>query len=163
MHPDDKIARPAKGRYFALTIPEALGLLAEANFAHSTHQKRVDVVFRNPEREHERGLRIVALYRADAVVFYSFEEDFNPGRAVRIMSAAIKQLVFLDRAEVHEQSPRETVSFHAYLGTLGTMTITRRVRTATRAKYRSGGKFSNAFKPSAVRSEEKVIREIVGN
>ncbi|MGA2177511.1 MAG: hypothetical protein ABSH38_21260 [Verrucomicrobiota bacterium] len=153
----DQIARPAKGRFFAHTVPEILSLLGELGFSHSPYRKRLDVVFKNPKHESGRGTQVVSLYKADAIIIYSFEERFGPIHAKAAVVAALEHLAVLDRKENHEWSRRESVSFRAYLGELGKLTITRHIRIATLGKYRGNDRFSNACKPISVRSEERVV------
>lgn len=156
----DQISITAKGRYFPVTVAQALGLLAEMHFSHSSYRKRINLIFRNPVRKQALGVPLVALYPSDTVIFYSFEENARPLLGLSIVSAALVQLCAFDHAPTPVWPRRETVSYRAYLNALGKLTITRRVRSATLAKYRGGAKFSNAFKPNAIRVEEKIIHEI---
>jgi len=153
----DQIARPAQGRFFTCTVPEVLKLIGDFGFTHSPYLKRLDVLFKNPYTASEIGKPVASLIPANAIVIYSFGEELNPKLAKASVFAALEQLAIIDRSKPPEHNRRTSVSYPAYLGDMGKLTITRRVRTGTFSKYRSGAKFSHAFKPSAVKSEEKIV------
>lgn len=55
---------------------------------------------------------------------------------------------------------RISLSYRVYHMPQGGLIITKRVRKGTQAKYRGDGKFSNAFKPKGMRTDEQVIKSI---
>lgn len=153
----DQIAKPAKSRFFACTVPEVLRLIGDFGFRHSEYRKRLDVLFKNPNAASEIGKPVASLYPADAIVIYSFGEELSPKLAKTAIFAALEQLAIIDQSKPQEQNRATSVSFRAYLGELGKLTITRRVRVGTFSKYRDSAKFSNAFKPTGVKSEERIV------
>jgi hypothetical protein len=158
MHPNkDQIARPAKGRFFAYNVSEVLRLLGEFEFSQPADRKRLDVLFRNPNHASEFGMPVANLFPADAIVVYSFTEEHTQMLAKSAVTAALEQLSILESREGHECNRHKTISFRAYLGDLGKLTVTRHLLVATLAKYRGDAKFSHAFKPSAVKSGERIV------
>ena len=154
--PKDIIARPAKGRYFAHTVPEILALIAEYGLTQEPHLPRVELLFRNADRE---DTRILSLELRRTLVVFSFEESPPQKQAQVLVRAAMAQFARLDRAERAPMAPNSEVVFRAYAGALGTLTVTRLLRKLTQPKYRGGQKFSHAFQSKTTSMEERVVFE----
>ena len=115
------------------------------------------MLFKNPNHANELGTPVASLFPTDAIIIYSFTEERTQVLARSVVSAALEQLAVLDRRESHACSRHTSISFRAYLGDLGKLVVTRHVLVATPAKYRGDAKFSHAFKPSAMKSDERVV------
>ena len=156
----DVIAQPSQGRYFALTKGQVMRLLEKYDFGHSEYYKRVDLIFKNPKQAYEWGIPLVALYHQSAFLIYSFALEFQPAKVDELITRALAELAIQDRQQKPDASRRISISFRAYLSPLGKLKITRRIRKATMSKYSFGNKFSNAFKPRGISTDETLIHEI---
>lgn len=156
----DRIARAARGRFFPVTVPETLTLIRKLGFSPPYYQRRIDLSFENPDSATELGLFVAGFYPADTLVICSFPEEFGHSRAKTIIEVALREFSQIDKGTRPDRSRTRVVSFRAYLGTLNQLIITRRTRKATLAKYRGGAKFSNAFKPKKVQTDECVLHSI---
>jgi len=161
----DQLARPSKGRYFAVSVPEILTQLTEMEFCHPKNTRRINLVFRNPKTECEFGTPIAAFFPQEAPIVYSFSGDFAQTCATLLIIETLREFRVIDSAFVPDLSwiSSQVVSYRAYLGKLNTVTITCRKRMAMRAKYRGEDKFSNACKPKSVRTEEKILHSVTIN
>lgn len=156
-HSHGFIAKPAKGRYFAHSLPEMVALVKEFGLIQKPSLSRVELIFRNLDGDHAPILR---LEPRCTLVIYSFGEDIRPELAHFVVRKAMEQFALLDRAEpIQPPSSNSHVTYRAYMGPLGKLTVTRRVTKATRPKYRGDQKFSNAFKWKVSTKEEKVVYE----
>jgi hypothetical protein len=156
----DQLSRPSKGRFFPMTPAQLLGAIKELGFKHSEYRKRVDLVLVNPTVRREHGAPIAAFYPSDALVAYSVSDEFLPQRAQALLRMAIEEFRLVDAEVDFAWSRRETVSYRMYLVENNKLRLTRRVRLAKLAKYRGGAKFSNAFKPKGISTDEVLLREI---
>jgi hypothetical protein len=158
----DKIAKPAKGRIFGLSMPELLGLIRQYTFQHSEFNKRIDIAMMNPEHESEHGILLASFCPGDFLALFSLPDSISGVRAKLLSTAAIIELAALDKKAKPQWNRQKKLSFRIYLGNLNRLVITERHRSLKLGKYRGGAKFSNAFKPKAVHVEERVIREVNG-
>jgi hypothetical protein len=154
----DKLSRAAKGRYFPYSASQLLRTIKA--FRHSDSYQRLDLLLINPESEDEFGPPIAAFYPGEAVLVYSHPTDFAPERAVSLLEAALREFKALDEKTVISWNPREKTSYRAYLAANNNILLTHRVRSRTLVKYRGGAKFSNAFKPKKVSTDEKPLRQL---
>jgi hypothetical protein len=52
---DDRIAQPARGRFFPVSVAETARLIRELGFATPTYRKRLDITLRNGTPSGTRG------------------------------------------------------------------------------------------------------------
>jgi hypothetical protein len=157
--PADNIAKPAKGRNFPLEIKEVVDLLHEMKFQHSQSVQRISVRFMNPDTETEFGTRIAALYPRDEIIIFSLPDDFPSTRAKALVNAAFKEFSEIDKDVIPVWNRQSSISYRTYFDG-NRLIVTRRERSAKAAKYRGGAKFSNAFKPKGIKTNETVLKEI---
>jgi hypothetical protein len=157
---DDRIARPARGRFFPVSVLETVRLIRTLGFATLTYRKRLDITFRNAEPTSAHGIDVAALYPADEIIVYSFPDDFDRARAKALLEKALQEFALLAKDSPPTNRRQTAVSFRAYFGTPARLTITRRRRRATLATYRGDAKFSHAFKPKGVKTDERVVQSV---
>lgn len=157
---DDRIARPARGRFFPITVAEAVTLVRQLGFAAPTYRKRLDMTFRNTEPTSAYGIDVAAFYPADEMIVYSFPDDFDHQRAKALVEAALREFAVLAKSAATTDRRQKAISFRAYYGPPARLTIAKRTRRATSAKYRGDAKFSHAFKPKGVKTDERVVHSL---
>lgn len=155
----DKISRPAKGRFFPITVPEIIKTLSEHGFQHSEYKTRVDIFFQNPSSHYEYGADISAIYPCKTIVVCSLSEEFSPLHGKMIVNSALQQLSEIDKKYVPHWNSNKITSFRVYLGSLNKLIITERTRTLKLSKYRGTAKFSYAFNPKSVSTKESILFE----
>lgn len=156
----DRIARPAHGRFFPVTVAGTVRLIQEVGFAVPIYRKRLNITFRNPDTASANGSDIAAFYPADEIVIYSLPEDFDRLRAKVILDMALREFAELSKGAKPTDRHRKAVSFRAYFVAQAKLTITKRTQRATYGKYRGGEKFSHAFKPKGVKTNEQVVHSL---
>lgn len=154
---EDRIARPARGRFFPLTVPETIALLRHLRFATPQYQRRVDITFQNPDPPGRYGLCVGGFRPAAAVTVCSFPEDWDHERAKAIVEIVLREFAEIEKTVRPSVGRQKVVSFWAYIGPANRLAITRRTRRATLTKYRGGAKFSHAFKPRGVKTDERIL------
>jgi trimethylamine:corrinoid methyltransferase-like protein len=90
------------------------------------------------------------------MIVYSFPDDFDRPRAKALLEKALHGFALLAKDSPPTDRRQTAVSFRAYFGAPARLTITRRRRRATIAKYRGDAKFSHAFKPNGMKTDERV-------
>jgi hypothetical protein len=65
---DDRIARPARGRFFPVSVAETVRLIRQLGFATPTYRKRLDITFRNAEPSDDHSIDVAAFYPADGLL-----------------------------------------------------------------------------------------------
>jgi len=156
----DRLSRPSKGRYFPVPAAHILSTINQLEFKHSEFHRRIDLFLQNPDPIEEDVILIAAFYPSEALVSYSFSNEFLALRAQTILQACIREFRLIDKEVSATWRRKEVTSFRAYLSENNVLRITRRTRVATLAKYRGGAKFSNAFKPKRVATAEQPYREV---
>ena len=157
---DDRIARPRRGRFFPVTLPGAVRLVRELGFVAPVDRERLDIIFRNDDRANAHGMVVAAVWPARELVVHSFPDSFDRARAKELVETALQELAVLAEHAPATDPRRKAVSLRAYLGSGARLTITRCTRRATLAKYRGGAKYSNAFKPRGVQTDEHVVHTL---
>jgi hypothetical protein len=156
----DVIAQPKRGRFFPVTVAEAKKALKDLQFTCSPYQKRLDIIFRNPEKVSPHGRIVATLYPPYELIVYSVCEDVDCQRAKIVLDEAMRQLAEFGRDVAPYDRRLMSQSFRAYHSPQDTLTITKRVRKGAKAKYRGDAKFSNAFKPKAISTDEQIMKSV---
>jgi hypothetical protein len=60
---DDRIARPARGRFFPVSVAETVRFIRQLGFATPTYRKRLDITFRNAEPSGDHGINDFLFWR----------------------------------------------------------------------------------------------------
>jgi len=160
----DDIARPAKGKFFALSVPELLGLIRNYNFA-SDYRKQIEMKHVNFCCKNRYGSCVAAFYPRKAIMQCSFPEDFSPVRAKFIITSVVREFAELGKlppSYYHYQWTGRgfrTISYRAYLGELNQLVITRCLRRVSYRKYRDAEKFSSV-RCRTIRTKETIFRVV---
>jgi hypothetical protein len=120
----------------------------------------LDITFRNADTASDYGVDVAAFYPADEMIIYSVPENFDRPSAKTSLEVALREFAQLAKDAEPTNRRQKSVSFRAYIGTPSRLTITRRTRRATLAKYRGDAKFSHAFKPKGVKTDERVVHAL---
>jgi len=156
----DLVSKPAAGRFFPVSIAEALRMFKMLRLQTPYLRRRPDVVMVNSRGPREHGQPVAALYPAESVVLYSFPQALQPQFAKQVTECALRTLAEIGCAHHQDQSRFETFSFRAYLAESERLVITARSRKIKRAKYRGRDKFTHSCKPKAVKTDERVLRSV---
>ena len=157
---DDRLAQPALGRFFPVTVAGTIKVLRDLGFASPTYRKRVNIIFRNEDTTGPHGNIVAAFYPADEMIVYSASEDLDRQRAKIMLEMALREFAELGKSAKPTDRRQMSWSFRAYHAPQGKLIITKRVRRATQVKYRGDQKFSNAFKPKGVKTDEQVLKSL---
>ena len=153
-------ATPTRGRFFAFSFPEILGMVRECNFQHVSYRERIDIYFVNLTTSQLDQIPVAGFYPQDALVLYSFPKTFSPVRARLIVKAAIREFAKLDKSaepsgRYHGKGSFDIHSFGAYLEQLNHLSIVKRHKFGTtEKKFRGDDKLSSAHiikSPSVVK------------
>lgn len=156
----DVIAHPSRGRFFPVTMAETIKMLQDLKFVRPPYQKRLDIIFRNSDRISAHGRIVAALHPPYEMVIYSVPEDIDRHRAKAILDMAMRELAEFGENEKPYDTRRMSLSYRAYHSLESSLILTKRVRKGTQTKYRGDGKFSNAFKPKGIKTDELIIRSV---
>jgi len=156
----DVIAQPSRGRFSPVTLVETIKTLHDLKFVPPPYQKRLDIIFRNSDRVSAHGRIVAALHPPYEMVIYSVPEDIDRQRAKTVLDMAMRELAeFGTNAKPYDRR-RMSLSYRAYHSPESSLTLTKRVRKGTQTKYRGDGKFSNAFEPKGIKTDELIIKSI---
>lgn len=156
----DVIAQPGRGRFFPVTVAETIKTLQDLIFSPPPYQKRLDIIFRNSDRISAHGRIVAALHPPYEMVIYSVPEDIDRQRAKTVLDMAMRELAEFGTNAKPYDNRRMSLSYRVYHSQQGCLILTKRVRKGTQTKYRGDGKFSNAFKPKGIKTDELVIKSI---
>lgn len=152
----DKIATPARGGTFPVSIADTVKL--HDVFGVPVPYKRITVLLENPDGRSDHGKEVAALYPSEVLTIYSVLDDDDTGKAklafdeaLRLFAGIRKEVTMLDRHRI-------SISYCAYWSDKSKLVITKRVRRATSVKYRGDAKFSHAFKPRGIETDEQLVR-----
>jgi len=157
---EDRIARPARGRFFPVTVGEAVRLIRDLGFAVPMYRKRLNITFRNPDARSAYGGDVAALHPVDEMIIYSHPDDFDRLKAKTTLEMALRAFAEFGKDAKATDRRRKAVSFRAYFAPPAKLIVTKRTRRATLARYRMGTKFSHAFKPKGVKTDEQIVDSI---
>ena len=143
-----------------MSVAETVRLVRQLVFAAPMYRKRLGMTFRNTEPTSAHGIDVAAFYPADEMIVYSFPDDFDRTRAKALVEAALREFAALAGNAAPTDRRQKAVSFRAYFGPPARLTITKRTRRATLAKYRGDAKFSHAFKPKGMKTDERVVQSL---
>lgn len=148
--PEDQIATPARGQFFAFSFPEILGMIREYNFQHGRYRERIDIYFVNRTTSRLDQIPIARFYPQDALILYSFPKTFSPVRARLIVKAALREFAKLDKSTTLPKRDWrcqiDNSAFNARLDRLNQLTIVEHHWRANREKrYRGDDKLSSAY------------------
>ena len=135
-------------------------LIRTLGFTPPEGRARPNISLRNPRATMERKLLVAASYPKEEILFYSFPEGFDRVRARIIVELALRHLADQGAEATAPDPRRELIYFRAYLKDETQLTITRRIRRFTRAKYRGRDKMTHAFKPKGVKTDERILQSI---
>jgi len=124
------------------------------------YRKRLDIRFRNAEPSADHGINVATFYPADEMIVYSFPDDFERSRARSLLQKTLHQFARLAKDASPSDRRQIAVSFQAYFQAPGRLTIIKRTRRVTLAKYRGDAKFSHAFKPKGMKTDERVVHSL---
>jgi hypothetical protein len=153
----DRIARPARGRFFPVTVAETARLIRDLELAAPAYRKRLDIWFQNPAGDGVHGCEVAALYPRDEIIVYSLPDHFDRLQAKAILEMALRALAERGKDAEPSDRRRKAVSFRAYFALKATLTVTQRTRRGMPGTYRMGDKFAHAFKPKRLKTEERVV------
>jgi hypothetical protein len=156
----DVIAQPSRGRLFPVTVAETIKTLHDLKFSPPPYQNRLDIIFRNSDRISAHGRIVAALHPPYEMVIYSVPGDIDRQRAKMVLDMAMRELADFGMNAKPFDRRLMSLSYCVYHTPQGGLIITKRVRKGTQAKYRGDGKFSNAFKPKGIRTDERVMKSI---
>ncbi len=157
---DDKIAQPARGRFFPVTVAETVQFIRQLGFTTRTHRRRLDITVRNATPSDDHGTTVAAFYPADEMIVYSFPDDLDRSRAKSLVERALQEFARLAKDAPPTDRRQTALSFRAYFEAPARLTITRRRRWATLVKYHGDAKFSHAFKPKGMKTDERVVHSL---
>src|SRR5438067_462312 len=86
-----KIARPAKGRFYAASMTEVRRAVADAGM------KPLDIVFRNPQGKSHVRFDVMALYVYKALVIFSLPEQISIDRGKFLLQTALQEFAAIDK------------------------------------------------------------------
>jgi hypothetical protein len=148
---DDRIARPARGRFFPVTVAETVRLIRDLGVVPA-HRERLHIRFQNPGKDGPHGSEVAAFYPEDRVHIYSFPDHVDRLHAKATLEVALG--AFAARGNVARPTVgQEVVSLRAYLTPKATLTVTQRTRRAQPVSYMR----DKSFKPTRVKTEERVV------
>ncbi len=149
--------QPKKGRFFPVRFSDVVKLVNEHHLIQYDGT-RLAIRMKNITGEGEYGLLLIELVPGDHVMVYSLPEDITAKSAEKAVICALNQLSQIQKKNIN--SPLKYSYYCAYLSNSAQVTITQKDVSRQMPKYRSGSKFSNAFKTKNVRSKEIEMMKI---
>jgi hypothetical protein len=108
---DDRIAKPARGRFFPITVVETVRFIRQLGFATPTYRKRLDITFRNTDAPSVHGINVAALYPADEMIVYSFPDAFDRLQAKALVEKAVREFARLAKDAAPTDRRQTAISF----------------------------------------------------
>src|SRR5437773_1330309 len=121
----DRIGRPARGRFFPVSVVETVRLIRELGFTTPKYRKRLDITFRNSDPSTTYGIDVAAFYPADEMIVYSFPDDFDHVKAKALLEKALQEFARLAKDAPSTDRRQTAVSLRAYFEAPARLTITR--------------------------------------
>lgn len=156
----DKLAKPARGKTFPVSIADAVKLPGVFGFPVPSGYKRITVSLENPDGRSDHGKKVAALYPSELLTIYSVLDDDDTGMAKLALNEALRLFAGLSKEVTVLDRRRISISYCAYWSGKNKLVITKRVRRATSVKYRGDAKFSHAFKPKGIETDEQVVSSL---
>jgi len=94
------------------------------------------------------------------MVIYSVPEEIDRQRAKTVLDMAMRELAEFGTNATPYDRCRMFLSYRVYDSLESCLILTQRVRKGAQTKYRGDGKFSNAFKPKGIKTDELIIKSI---
>jgi hypothetical protein len=138
----DQISKPARGKIFAASYVELLGLIKEQAFNVHSYHERLPLFLQNCDFECPNGLQLASFNRNGYLAVFSLPED------------TIVEFGAIDKGPRLTTKDEQIVIYRAYLKILGQLTITRDIMNAGHRSYLVYKKIAQISKTQKVASNE---------
>jgi hypothetical protein len=150
----DQISKPARGKIFAASYVELLGLIKEQAFNVHSYHERLPLFLQNCDFECPNGLQLASFNRNGYLAVFSLPEDTNVQVARKAIESAIVEFGAIDKGPRLTTKDEQIVIYRAYLKILGQLTITRDIMNAGHRSYLVYKKIAQISKTQKVASNE---------
>lgn len=124
---DDRVSKPATGRYFSASAPEIIEQVRALPFKTQYSGKRPAIYMENCKVECEFGHQLCSFFRERYIAIFSLPEFIPKAIGGRALKVAIEQFALFDREPHLSVRDQQFVIYRAYLGELGKVTLTQHI------------------------------------
>jgi len=124
---NDRISKPATGRYFAASAPEIIELVGTLPFKTGYSGKRPAIHMENCKVDCEFGYQLCSFFRERYIAIFSLPEHIPQTITGRALKVAIEQFAVFDQGPHLSVRDQQFVIYRAYLGDLGKVTLTQHI------------------------------------
>lgn len=156
----DKIAKPAKGRYFPLSYTRLRELADVHGFSSASYHDHIPLHIENCEVECKAGFQLVSFIRMVYLAAFSLPEIVPTKLAAIAMERAINEFATIDATPHLAVKEQQFVVYRAYLGMPGTLTVTQHVVKAVSRKYLAYLQASQLSKANRDTRDERVLKTV---
>lgn len=153
----DRISKPVTGKYFPLTVGELASRVETLGFSVHSYHKRLPIHFENAAAECDRGYQLCSFLPMGYLASFSLPEPTPHSLAQRAIEAVLGKFSEIDRGPKLAVRDQQFVVYRAFLGSLGTLSITQHVVSAGSRSYLQFSKASQLSKAGRVTKEQKEL------
>ncbi len=159
--PRDEISKPKRERFFPLSVAETLAKIKETPFQVHSYHERLPLLFQNCDVECQLGHQLTSFLRLSYLAVFSLPEFVNENLARLALVRAIQEFARIDRGPHLATRDQQIVIYRAYLGTLGTVSITQDIVNAGNRSYLLFRKISRITKSQGIVHHETLLARTV--
>lgn len=156
----DKIAKPAKSRYFPIAYPRLRELADAQGFSSASYHDHIPLHIENCEVECEAGYQLGSFIRMVYLAAFSLPEIVPAKLAAMATERAIEEFAAIDATPHLAVNEQQFVVYRAYLGMPGTLTVTQHIVKAVSRKYLAYDPWSQLSKANRDPRDERVLRRV---
>jgi len=154
----DKIAKPAKGRYFPLSYSRLRELADAQGFSSASYHDHIPLHIENSDVECEAGYQLCSFIRMVYLAAFSLPEIVPEKLAAIATERAIEELASIDATPHLAVNDQQFVVYRVYLRMPGTLTVTQHIVKAVSRKYLAYDQASQHSKASRDPRDERVLK-----
>jgi hypothetical protein len=154
---DDRLSKPAAGRYFPLAFSELLSQVEKFPFAVHDYHKRIPIFMENCLAECDRGFQLCSLMRMNYLAVFSLPTEVPHGIARRSIEMALQRFSEIDAGTLPTILDQQFVVYRAFLGPVGALSITQHVVSGGHRSYLQFQKASQLPKAASSTKGQKEL------
>lgn len=154
---DDRLSKPASGRYFPMSFVELLSQVEKYAFAVHDYHERLPIFMENCLAESDRGFQLCSLMRMSYLAVFSLPNDVPRAIAHRSIEVALQRFSEIDRGSRPTIQDQQFVVYRAFLGPFGALSITQHVVNGGHRSYLQFRKASQLPKSASSTKGQKEI------
>lgn len=142
----DRISKPVAGKYFPLLATDLASRVEALAFSVHSYHQRLPIYLENAAAECDRGYQLCSFLRMSYLAIFSLPDSVPNPMAKNAIDTALQMFAKIDQGPRLAVRDQQFVVYRAFLGSLGTLSITQHVVSAGSRSYLQKDKASQLFK-----------------